>query len=67
MDYQLIGTGTIDAYIRVLYKGKKLVSKTIKMENNTVPWMEDFLIPVELPVIKNKLTIELWDADIGYD
>ena len=28
MDYKLIGTGTIDAYLKLMYRGKKLKTKT---------------------------------------
>lgn len=30
MDYQLIGTGSIDAYLKIMYHGKKLKTKVIK-------------------------------------
>jgi hypothetical protein len=67
MDYQLIGTGTIDAYLKLTYKGKKLKTKVIKQDNNLVPWMEQFLIPIEIPVINNKLTLQVYDQDNMYD
>ena len=38
MDYQLIGTGSIDAYLKIKYKEKVLKTKVIKQENNEVPW-----------------------------
>lgn len=57
MDYQLVGTGTIDAYLKLFYHGKKLKSKVIKQKDNLVPWMEQFLIPVEIPVVYNKLIL----------
>lgn len=67
MDYQMIGTGTIDAYLKVRYKGKKLKTKVIKQEDNLVPWMTEFLIPVEIPVVSNKLVLQVYDQDIGFD
>lgn len=63
MDYQLIGTGSIDAYLKLTYKGKKLKTKVIKQEDNVVPWMQQFLIPVEVPVIHDRLVLQVYDSD----
>lgn len=63
MDYQLVGTGSIDAYLKIKYKGKKLQTKVIRQEDNLVPWMQEFFIPVEIPVIHNNIVIELYDED----
>jgi Ca2+-dependent lipid-binding protein len=33
------------------------------MENNRVDWMQELLIPVEIPIVDDKLTLQVWDQD----
>lgn len=63
LDFQLIGQGTIDAYVKILYRGQKLKTKVIKQEENKVDWMAECLIPVPVPSSHNKLELQIWDED----
>lgn len=63
MDFQLVGTGSIDAFLKIQYKGKTLKTSVIRQEDNVVPWMQQFLLPVEVPVIHNKIVLQLYDED----
>lgn len=61
--------GTIDAYIIIRYNNHELESKVVTREkdSNEIQWNEEFLIPVEIPAIKEKAEIEIWDRDKGLD
>ena len=67
LDYQLIGEGTIDAYLKIIYRGQKLKTKVIKQQQNKVDWMTEFLIPVPVPSSHNKLELQIWDKDVTFD
>lgn len=58
-----MGTGSIDAFLKLEYKGKKLKTKVLKPVDKVVKWWQQFLIPVEVPVINNKLILRVYDAD----
>lgn len=58
-----MGTGSIDAFLKVEYKGKKLKTKVMKPDDKVVKWWQQFLIPVEVPVINNKLILKVFDSD----
>ena len=32
-----------------------------------VSWMEEFIFPIEIPAIKEKIEIQIWDYDLGTD
>ena len=37
------------------------------MDKIDVFWHEEFLLPIEIPAIKEKVEIEVWDQDKGRD
>ena len=55
--------GTIDAYGVVKVGGQKLKTKVDTMKDNLVVWNQEMLIAVTLPVIDDKLTLEIYDED----
>ena len=55
--------GTIDAYAVLKFGKFKLKTKVIKMEGGKVDWMQEMLVPVEIPIKDDKLTLQVWDQD----
>ena len=53
--------GTIDAYIYLNHKDDNLRTKTVTMEETTVQWNQEMLIPLELPSSNDKLEFKVYD------
>ncbi len=49
MDKVIFGEGSIDAYLVMKYCKNKLKTKVVTMVDKRVDWMEEMLIPVEIP------------------
>jgi hypothetical protein len=54
---------TIDAYVEVKIGACKLKTKVIKQKDNLVEWYQEMLLPIEIPLKIEKLTLTLWDED----
>lgn len=69
MDHGYLGSGMIDAYMIIKYNNQQLRSgiQVQRVENKEVWWMEEFWFPIEIPAIKEKLEIQIWDQDKGVD
>lgn len=59
--------GTIDAYGVVKVGGRKLKTKVDTMKDNLVVWNQEMLIAITLPVIDDRLTLEIYDEDKVFD
>lgn len=57
--------GTIDAFITLMYLGHTLKTHvyTPKKIVDPVIWNQEFLLPTQLPVAANFLTLKVWDED----
>jgi hypothetical protein len=42
--------GTIDAYLKLVYGGHKLKTKTYTEKDNRVEWHQEMLIPITIPI-----------------
>lgn len=58
-----VGAGTIDAYIICNYLNQKLKTKVVTMKNDFLFWNQEFLIPVQLPIMSGRLVMKLYDQD----
>jgi C2 domain len=64
MDAALFGSGgSIDAYIMCNYLNQKLKTKVVTMKNEFLFWNQEFLIPVQLPIMSGRLVMKLYDQD----
>jgi Ca2+-dependent lipid-binding protein len=50
MDFQLIGTGTIDAYIKLQSGKRTLKTKVVTQKDGKVVWNQEMMLPIELPL-----------------
>ena len=60
----LQGGGTIDAYCLIKFGDSKLRTDvyTEKADgNHEVIWMEEMMLPIEIPIKDEELPIEIWD------
>mmetsp|Transcript_20973 Transcript_20973/g.32505 ORF Transcript_20973/g.32505 Transcript_20973/m.32505 type:complete len:203 (+) Transcript_20973:581-1189(+) len=67
MDTALIGEGSIDAYAILKYGQGKLKTKVITMEDKRVDWMQEMLVPIQIPIRDDKIQIQIWDQDALMD
>lgn len=54
---------TIDAYVEVKIGSCKLKTKVIKQKDNLVEWYQEMLLPIEIPLKIEKITLTVWDED----
>jgi hypothetical protein len=55
MDYQLIGTGSIDAYVKFKSGKRTLKTRVVTQKDGRVVWNQELLLPVELPLKQDRL------------
>lgn len=67
MDYQLIGTGTIDAYVKLKIGKRTLKTKVVTQKDDKVVWNQEMLLPIELPLKQERYELEVWDEDKTFD
>jgi hypothetical protein len=63
MDTNFIRASSIDAYIVMKYGTNKLKTKVVTMQEKKVDWMEQMMIPVEIPTRNDTISIQVWDSD----
>jgi hypothetical protein len=63
----LYGEGSIDAYLVMKYGKNKLKTKVITMKDKKVDWMQEMLIPIEIPTKEDNIIIQVWDKDLTID
>lgn len=64
----LYGEGSIDAYLIMKYGSQcKLKTRVVTMKDKRVDWMEEMLIPIEMPIKDDTIKLQLWDKDITMD
>ena len=57
MDTNFIRASSIDAYMVIKYGTNKLKTKVVTMQEKKVDWMEQMLIPVEIPTRNDTINI----------
>lgn len=68
MDTALIGKGSIDAYVRLDYKGTKLKTKVLEQEEGgKIDWNQEFLVPCQVPLMGGRLVFKVYDEDTVCD
>jgi hypothetical protein len=45
------------------YGTNKLKTKVVTMQEKKVDWMEQMMIPVEIPTRNDTISIQVWDSD----
>jgi len=55
--------GSIDAYVEVKIGSCKLKTKVIKQRDNLVEWYQEILLPIEIPLKFENITLTVWDKD----
>ena len=55
--------GTIDAYVMTQFNKQKLKTKTVTMQNKSVEWNQEFLLPLQFPSANDRLIFQLWDQN----
>jgi len=63
MDTNFIRASSIDAYIVMKYGTNKLKTKVVTMQEKKVDWMEQMMIPVEIPTRNETISLQVWDQD----
>jgi hypothetical protein len=53
----LYGEGSIDAFVQMKYGANKLKTKVVQMKDQRVDWMEEMLIPIEIPTKDDTIII----------
>lgn len=61
--------GTIDAFVRLDYLGKKLKTEVItqKKSEKDVMWDQELWIPVQLPIVSDRIVMKVYDYDTASD
>lgn len=68
MDTALIGKPKIDAYVKIDHKGNKLKTKVlIQQVDGQIDWNQQFLIPVQVPIMGGRLVFKVMDEDTVCD
>jgi len=63
MDTNFIRASSIDAYIVMKYGTNKLKTKVVTMQEKKVDWMEQMMIPVEIPTRNETISLQVFDQD----
>jgi hypothetical protein len=62
MDKNLLGKGSIDAYIMCQYLNNKLKTKVITApEGEEVDWNYEFLLPCQMPLMSSRVVMKVMD------
>ena len=61
--------GTIDAYLKLEYMGKTLKTEVItqKKGETGVLWDQEMWIPVQLPIVTDRIVMKIYDYDTTSD
>ena len=59
--------GTIDAYVRLDYLGKTLKTRwvTQRREEDYIIWEQEFQIPLQIPIVSDRVVFKVYDYDRG--
>ena len=55
--------GTIDAYIKTTFQGKKMKTKTVTAKNDITLIEQEFWLPIQWPLASDRLMLQLYDED----
>ena len=68
MDIKLIGKPKIDAYVKIEHKGNKMKTKVlIQKKEGSIAWNQEFLIPLQVPLMGGRLVFKVMDEDTVMD
>ena len=68
MDIKLIGKPKIDAYVKIEHKGNKMKTKVLIQEKEgSIAWNQEFLIPLQVPLMGGRLVFKVMDEDTVMD
>lgn len=59
---------TMDGYVKLKMRGRELKTKVVKMKQDKIlVWDQQFIVPIQLPILRDLLTLEVWDdnKDVG--
>jgi len=57
--------GTCDAFVKVNYLGKSCKTSVVTMKDNQVMWRQEIWLPVQAPLVSNRLVMQVLDYDAG--
>ena len=55
--------GTIDAYIKTTFHGKKMKTKAVTAKNDIAPIEQEFWLPIQWPLASDRLLLQIMDED----
>ena len=55
--------GTIDAYIKGNFQGKKIRTEAVTAKNDICPIEQEFWLPIQWPLASDRLLLQLYDED----
>lgn len=59
-----VGKNELDIYCLLRLSGREYTTKINRMnKQKEVTWNQEFVIPVQLPILSNTLTLEFWDKN----
>jgi len=64
MDFAMFGKGSLDAYVICTYMKQKLKTKVLtQKEGGSIDWNQEFLMPVQVPIMSSRVVMKLFDED----
>lgn len=58
-----LGGGNTDAYVKCDYMGKTLKTHVKEQSGGQVLWLEEMLIPAQIPIVSKRIVFRIYDKD----
>ena len=55
--------GTCDGFIQNTFKNKTLKTNTVTVKNDRLLWNQEFLIPLQMPLLNERIVLKVYDQD----